>query len=770
MRIKTQYGGAKAPQLLSAADVAVLNRDATTLEHVVPLAYGSMYATYGDKSVRTGIRGTIADFSNEGEWVTSAGGLFDDDDIEQRAKVCVLGAGVARALFGSADPLGQVVTIDARLPCRVIGVLEGRGTTMSGNDLDDRLVLPLTTFEAYLGLPSGYLSIEVRPANRALLAAAKAEIVQLLRQSHQIADGDADDFHIISPDEVTVVAEQIGGILTGLLAGIAAVSLLVGGIGIMNIQLVSVAERTHEIGIRCGDRRIARADHAPVPGRGAGAGAARQRGRRRARHGAVDSGRQADALAAGDERRRRARFGVVRHRGRHRLRIHPCQARIGAGSHRSVEARVKPIARWLCTLSCLLLWPRPGAAQVVTLSQLEALALKSRPTLDAGAARSRAAEADIDKAESAYYPNLGLQAQSSIAPGRTLLKIRDPEHPENEYFVQGARDFAEGSAFAPQFRNDIGLELRGNLYDFGRTNAALSASLAARAAAQAEEETLRARIVDNVRGAYLAWLGASELRALAQLSTEESQRRRERVEALIAEGARPTADLTPARADELLSKLELERASGDVRAARLGLEQAVGSPLAASAEPERGLLETAPAGATSADDPALRALQLKQQAARAAARAESNGNNPLLSASASAGVHTQDKTVFPAYSVGINLAVPLWDAGKSAAAASLARARADELGARMREQVQARHAERARAQLDADNAGARLATAQSLLEVADQRVHQAAEAYDLGAGSLDQLAQARSLLRRAQTEIVLAKLARADAALRLSAR
>jgi putative ABC transport system permease protein len=129
-------------------------------------------------------------------------------------------------------------------------VFESRGTNISGSDLDDRVVMPLSTFETYLGLPNGYWQIEVRPRERALIDVAKSEVTQILHRTHRIKEGQADDFHVISPDEVTRVAEQIGGILTGLLAGIAAVSLLVGGIGIMNIQLVSVAERTHEIGIR----------------------------------------------------------------------------------------------------------------------------------------------------------------------------------------------------------------------------------------------------------------------------------------------------------------------------------------------------------------------------------------------------------------------------------------------------------------------------------------------------------------------------------------
>jgi putative ABC transport system permease protein len=251
LRVKTQFGGGnESPHLLNESDVEALQREATSLASVVPQAYASMTVSYRDKAVRTSVRGMPAVFTSASDWGTSAGGVFDDADVAQRAKVCVLGATPARALFGNSDPLGQIVTVDDRLPCRVIGVFAGRGSNIAGSDLDDRAVMPLSTFETYLGLPNGYWQIEVRPRDRALIDVAKSEVTQILHRTHRIKEGQADDFHIISPDEVTRVAEQIGGILTGLLAGIAAVSLLVGGIGIMNIQLVSVAERTHEIGIR----------------------------------------------------------------------------------------------------------------------------------------------------------------------------------------------------------------------------------------------------------------------------------------------------------------------------------------------------------------------------------------------------------------------------------------------------------------------------------------------------------------------------------------
>jgi putative ABC transport system permease protein len=236
---------------LTDGDLQALTRESTTLLDIVPIRRKYQTVVFGGVTYPVDITGVTPGYAALHDQRVVSGGMFDELDLSQRAKVCVLGQTPARALFGDRSPLGATITIGGTLPCRVLALVAPKGRSISGDDLDNFVLMPVTSFAAYLGNPrDGYLSFEVRPQSPALLQAARGEIVDILRRRHQLEAGDADDFDVISPDEATRVAERTAAILTGLLAGIAAVSLLVGGIGIMNILLVSVAERTYEIGIR----------------------------------------------------------------------------------------------------------------------------------------------------------------------------------------------------------------------------------------------------------------------------------------------------------------------------------------------------------------------------------------------------------------------------------------------------------------------------------------------------------------------------------------
>jgi putative ABC transport system permease protein len=237
-------------QPLTPKDVAALSRESTTVKQVLPLYRRNADVAFAGNSHFTLVWGATPAFPGVREWRLEAGGLFDEAELRRRAKVCVIGATPARKLLPDREPLGATLDVAGAISCRVVGVLESKGHNTAGTDLDDLVILPLTTFEAYLGVGAGYTFIEVQPYSVKLLSDATEEARTILRRTHGIETGDLDDFVISSPLDVVRAVDATSRIISALLGGVAAIALIVGGIGIMNIQLVSVAERTQEIGIR----------------------------------------------------------------------------------------------------------------------------------------------------------------------------------------------------------------------------------------------------------------------------------------------------------------------------------------------------------------------------------------------------------------------------------------------------------------------------------------------------------------------------------------
>ena len=236
---------------LSMADFRALKAEGTLIEDVVPIRNRGMLVTARGRQYTGGVTGTTPEFIDLMDWTFAGGGSFDEVDVFQRNKVCLLGDTPRETLFGDASGLGEIITINKRLRCRVIGVFAPKGLATSGRDLDDLVVMPYTTYRTHaFGESENFYEIKMRPIPGASRADAKAEIEAILRRTHNLRPSQENDFWVRSSDEAARAADRVAGILTGLLAGIAAVSLLVGGIGIMNIQLVAVAERTQEIGIR----------------------------------------------------------------------------------------------------------------------------------------------------------------------------------------------------------------------------------------------------------------------------------------------------------------------------------------------------------------------------------------------------------------------------------------------------------------------------------------------------------------------------------------
>ena len=240
--------GAGTTSTLTRADAEAI-RDLPGVITVAPSIRSSAQVRYRGTNWGTAVEGVTPDYIRIRNWVVAEGEFFTEQHVNGAAHVCVLGQTVAHELFGIASPVGETIVMKG-MACRILGVLAEKGASAWGSDQDDRVFVPLTTVQRKLMGVTHIDRIEVETTGREASFQVMNELKRLLRKRHRIAADQPEDFRMYNRAELAETSEESARVFTWLLGSIASVSLLVGGIGIMNIMLVSVTERTREIGIR----------------------------------------------------------------------------------------------------------------------------------------------------------------------------------------------------------------------------------------------------------------------------------------------------------------------------------------------------------------------------------------------------------------------------------------------------------------------------------------------------------------------------------------
>jgi len=243
------HSGWGAAGTLSLEDADAIQREVPGVTVISPEVRTAVPIAAGNQNWQTQLLGESADYFNIRQWPIVAGGPFTEQDVRNANKVAVIGKTISDQLFPGEDPIGQVIRV-RNVPFVVVGQLLAKGLSVQGTDQDDLLIVPYTSAMKRVQHVTMLRTINVQAAKPSLLNPVQQQIIELLRQRHKITPGKDDDFTVRNQQEIADMATEQSKTMTYLLAAIAFVSLVVGGIGIMNIMLVSVTERTREIGIR----------------------------------------------------------------------------------------------------------------------------------------------------------------------------------------------------------------------------------------------------------------------------------------------------------------------------------------------------------------------------------------------------------------------------------------------------------------------------------------------------------------------------------------
>jgi len=244
--VSSGLGSASA---ITLADADAIRREVTDVVAISPEISTTAQAIANGRNWSTSIVGEAPDYLKIRDWKLAGGAMFTEREVSGAAKVAVIGSKTAHELFGPLNPLGQTVRVN-NIPFVIIGLLATKGAGMGGQNQDDRIVIPYTTAMRRITGDRYLRSVNVQIVSAERMEVAQQQIVSLLRQRHRLTAGHADDFNIFNQKEIADTVKSISVVITLLLGSISGISLVVGGIGIMNIMLVSVTERTREIGIR----------------------------------------------------------------------------------------------------------------------------------------------------------------------------------------------------------------------------------------------------------------------------------------------------------------------------------------------------------------------------------------------------------------------------------------------------------------------------------------------------------------------------------------